>query len=422
MGETPTNWQPSCSRSTRCGWVLGPAGCPAYSPAPQAPTIAIVDSGIDATRRRLRHPRRCAQDSSGDGDSTGTTATAPWSRASRRALERVPGRRAQREHRLARRRRTTTARRTKSDVLAAADWIHENEQVRHPGRELLARRRLPAQLHVRPARPAVEKLWLTGVVVVAAAGTTPRTDRRAGPYAPANDPFVITVGAADINDTAQHGDDFNAPWSAYGYTPDGFLKPELGAPGRYMNARCRPAATMRRSIPTASSRPATCGCRARRSPPPSSPGCGADLLALHPDWTPDQVKGALMLTARAGRPRTGVGEAMRSACGRGRQPAEPATVTDPRQVTRTSTRDRQNGGTDFEPRAADELDATSPLDERPWTNASWSSASWSRASWTQRLLEQRSWSSASWSSAASGAARLVTRSGDSCDGGGSPSR
>ena len=30
------------------------------------------------------------------------------------------------------------------------------------------------------------------------------------------------------------GDDSVAPWSAYGYTPDGFWKPEISAPGRYM--------------------------------------------------------------------------------------------------------------------------------------------------------------------------------------------
>ena len=32
-------------------------------------------------------------------------------------------------------------------------------------------------------------------------------------------------------------------------------------------------------------------------------GAAAYLLALHPDWTPDQVKGALMLAAQAGAGR-----------------------------------------------------------------------------------------------------------------------
>src|SRR5439155_1341478 len=54
------------------------------------------------------------------------------------------------------------------------------------------------------------------------------------PFAPGNDPFVITVGAADIGTRMDTSDDIVAPWSAYGYTGDGFWKPELGAPGRYM--------------------------------------------------------------------------------------------------------------------------------------------------------------------------------------------
>ena len=46
-------------------------------------------------------------------------------------------------------------------------------------------------------------------------------------YAPASDPFVITVGAADIMDTLGASDDVAAPWSAWGTTLDGFAKPEL---------------------------------------------------------------------------------------------------------------------------------------------------------------------------------------------------
>ena len=53
-------------------------------------------------------------------------------------------------------------------------------------------------------------------------------------YAPGNDPFAITVGADDIGDTRRPGNDEAAPFSAWGYTLDGFAKPEISAPGRYM--------------------------------------------------------------------------------------------------------------------------------------------------------------------------------------------
>src|SRR4029078_11738590 len=71
-----------------------------------------------------------------------------------------------------------------------------------------------------PLNKAVEKLWFNGVGVVVAAGNSgggglPPTVA----YAPGNDPFVISVGAADLNGTpTARGDDFAAPFSAVGYT------------------------------------------------------------------------------------------------------------------------------------------------------------------------------------------------------------
>ena len=51
-------------------------------------------------------------------------------------------------------------------------------------------------------------------------------------FSPSNDPFVITVGAVDVDGDSGTGNDVNAPWSAYGYTVDGFAKPIVvsGAP------------------------------------------------------------------------------------------------------------------------------------------------------------------------------------------------
>src|SRR6185312_12819134 len=77
--------------------------------------------------------------------------------------------------------------------------------------------------------------WLDGVTVVTAVGNYNTNGQANGvPYAPGNDPFVIAVGATDPNGTVDPSDDFSAPWSAFGYTPDGFSKPDLGATGRYM--------------------------------------------------------------------------------------------------------------------------------------------------------------------------------------------
>ena len=79
----------------------------------------------------------------------------------------------------------------------------------------------------------MRRLWLSGIVVVTSSGNN---GPQAMVYSPGSDPFVITVGASDINDTVSRTDDFNAPWSSYGYTAEGFAKPEVAAPGRYMIA------------------------------------------------------------------------------------------------------------------------------------------------------------------------------------------
>jgi len=82
-----------------------------------------------------------------------------------------------------------------------------------------------------PIDAAVEYAWLKGIVVVVAAGNN-------GPnsalYAPANDPFVITVGATDDQGTALTADDTLAGFSSYGTTQDGFRKPDFVAPGRHI--------------------------------------------------------------------------------------------------------------------------------------------------------------------------------------------
>lgn len=50
-------------------------------------------------------------------------------------------------------------------------------------------------------------------------------------YPPANDPFVITVGAFDDMGTPDDTDDRLASCSSRGNTQDGFAKPEVLAPG-----------------------------------------------------------------------------------------------------------------------------------------------------------------------------------------------
>jgi serine protease AprX len=188
-----------------------------------------------------------------------------------------------------------------SDVVAAADWIYAHKDaagIRVANFSLQGT--LPLSFQFDPVDKAVEKLWLSGVVVVAAAGNYAVDGQPSGVrFAPANDPFVITVGATDTLGTQGTSDDLTAPWSAYGYTLDGFAKPDIGAPGRYLVGAVPAASTLALEWPDRIVVPGYMQLSGTSFAAPVVAGAAAYLLAAHPAWTPDQVKGALISTAAA---------------------------------------------------------------------------------------------------------------------------
>jgi serine protease AprX len=80
-----------------------------------------------------------------------------------------------------------------------------------------------------PLNFAVERLWEAGILVVAAAGNRGSGDGTISK--PGDDPYVVTVGAADLRGTVERSDDLVAGFSSIGPTQDGFAKPDLVAPG-----------------------------------------------------------------------------------------------------------------------------------------------------------------------------------------------
>ena len=117
-------------------------------------------------------------------------------------------------------------------------------------------------------------------------------------YSPGNDPFVITVGAVDLGNSSRAYDDTVPSWSAYGYTHDGFYKPEVAAPGRYMVGPIAPGGSITALKPANMVGTDRIELSGTSFAAPVVSGTVAQMLARHPNWTPDQVKGALMRTAR----------------------------------------------------------------------------------------------------------------------------
>ena len=144
-----------------------------------------------------------------------------------------------------------------------------------------------------PLDAAVESAWFSGLVVVAAAGNE-GTREDAVSYAPGNDPYVITAGAFDDRGTWERWDDVVAPWSSRGVTQDGVRKPELVAPGAGLVAALAPGSDYEELCPSC----VVDGSYFRAGGTSMSAavvsGVAALLLDAHPDWSPDQVKGALV--------------------------------------------------------------------------------------------------------------------------------
>jgi serine protease AprX len=293
-----------------------------------------------------------------------------------------------------------------SDVIVAADWILANKAqygIRVANFSLHSS--VANSFMYDPLDKAVERLWFNGVVVVAAAGNYGYPDRPSGvPFAPGNDPFVITVGASDTGKSVSTRDDVAAPWSAYGYTLDGFAKPDLAAPGRYMVGPVPVTSTLYKERPDHIVEPGYMELSGTSFSAPIVTGIAALILGKHPGFTPDQVKGALMLGAKplpnATNLSEGVGEVN---AGRSVEYSNPPSAN--KALTKFVVSDPTTGAPVFDSASwAEHAKTDASWAEASWDSASWAEASWSAASWASASWSDASWASASWASSASAAA------------------
>jgi serine protease AprX len=363
-------------------------------PAPQAPGIAIVDSGVQARSdfgsRLVASVNLCSlcTDGSGDAEGHGTmvAGVAAGSGTYAGAARNAPI--------VSIRTANADGQSRTSDVIAAADWILQNAQqynIRVANFSLAGAS--DTSIRVDPLDKAVEALWLHGIVVVAAAGNH---GQAGGPvsmsYAPGNDPFVITVGATDQSGTSDPSDDTIPYWSAHGTTMDGFTKPDVSAPGRYMIAPAPMDGTIAKTVPDRIVAPGYMWMSGTSFATPVVSAAAAQILARHPSFTPDQVKGALMLTANwlpndtsyAG----GVGEIDAGVAASIDNPPNPNVG-----LYKFVGHDAVAGPSFDAASWAEYLQSGAS-----WAQASWSDASWAEASWNEASWAEASWNEASWSS------------------------
>ncbi len=147
-----------------------------------------------------------------------------------------------------------------------------------------------------PLNQAVMTAWGEGITVVVAAGN-------GGPSAmslsvPGNNPYVITVGAFTDNFTPDDwSDDYIASFSAAGPTLDGFVKPDVVAPGAHMVSTMMPNSYIAKNHQANRVANQYFSMAGTSQAAASVSGVVALMLSYNPDLIPEQVKYRLMNSA-----------------------------------------------------------------------------------------------------------------------------
>jgi serine protease AprX len=271
-----------------------------------------------------------------------------------------------------------------SDVINALNWAVSNRQkynIRVINLSLVSGTAESYRTSYLDA--AVERAWFNGIVVVVAAGNAGHNTEL---YPPANDPFVVTVGADDPMGTTARSDDGLAPWTSYGITQDGFAKPDVVAPGRHIvGPLAGMPATLASKFPSRIVDQNYIWMSGTSLAAPMVAGLAALAFQAHPTWTNDAVKWLLMNTAT----RLGTTDASGSfvpCAGQGSGLVDAAAV-----VSYAGTPGVANNGIPISEQLIGPNGATS------YTTSSWSTSSWSTSSWSTSSWSTSSWSTSTWS-------------------------
>jgi serine protease AprX len=292
-----------------------------------------------------------------------------------------------------------------SVVIAGLQWVLENKS-RYGIRVLNLAFGTDSQQSYRldPLNYAVEQVWFGGIFVVASAGN--RGPDGGTINKPGDDPFVLTVGAADLNGTVDRGDDVVAPFSSWGPTQDGFVKPDVVAPGITIVAPRAVGSTVDQQHPEARVGESYLKGTGTSQAAAIVSGVAALMFQAVPALTPDEAKTAILRGAtKTSTYRSGGGAGLvdgSSAIQLGRKSIYVTANLGLLPSTGLGSLDASRGS--FHVYADPDGDGVWDLVEgevdvlgQPWSATSWSALSWSMSIWASLVNVSTGWTATSWS-------------------------
>ncbi len=283
-----------------------------------------------------------------------------------------------------------------SQVLAAIDWVvqHRTDNGMNIKVLNLSFGTDSNQSYLKdPLDYAAEVAWRKGIVVVAAAGNNGFNNGRLED--PANDPYVIAVGANDTKGTWSTNDDTTPTWTARG---DGVRNPDLVAPGTHIVSLRVPGSNIDVNHPEGFVSDRYFRGSGTSQAAAVVSGAVALIEQARPGITPDQVKALLTTTAS----KLPLGDAVSQGAGElNMNQALSAPVPAATQVWPTSdgtgSLESSRGTMHVQDANSNVLTGEIDIFGNSWSGVSWSGNSWSGVSWSGGLWNGVSWSGNSWS-------------------------
>ena len=271
---------------------------------------------------------------------------------------------------------------TMHSVLAAFDWILKN-RIRYHIKVLNLSIGAPQKTtyHRELLAGVVESVWFAGVAVVAAAGNEgPAPGTIAMPGA---DPFVVTVGSLADQGTLAWNDDRESLFSGRGPTRDGFVKPDVLAPGEHIVSLRVVGSAMDVSGPHIVQGSLYARLTGTSAATAMAAGVAALVVEVHRNYSPTEIKGAIVAGGRRiARTRTLGLDADASLTA---HPARANTGVVPSLVLLTLL--AQSGTT---------LSKGVSWEGITWEGISWEAVSWEAVSWEAVSWEGVTWDSVTW--------------------------